>query len=60
MTSPPLIERVPYGSAPLPPPTNRERLASFRYRWTLAGLPVPAAPFAFNAPKDTPRHERHR
>lgn len=52
-----LIERVPFGRAPAPPPSNRERLALFRYRWTLAGLPVQAAPFPFNAPKDMPRHE---
>lgn len=52
-----MIEHIPRGAAPMPPPTNCERLAVFRYRWTLAGLPVPALPFPFNDIKDTPRHE---
>ena len=49
---PPLIERVPFGRAPAPPPTNRERLALFRYRWTLAGMPIPTAAI--------PLHRTHR
>lgn len=35
-----MIEHVPFGRCPTRPPTNFERLASFRFRYALA-FPVP-------------------